>query len=399
MILSTQRRDRHAGASRRGVLLLVVLSMLTLFLMLGAAYLLAATRAREAARAHSRLTCGGDEARIPRARLLDTVLLKVLLGGGPAQVATGTSPPTVTFESLLADRYGAAGTTSGTISGVTLSGAVATGTLVLAGSPMQPADLNGRLLTISEPGRPVSTHRIVRAAAAGAVTNQAGNSFTLVFAAAAGNTVLGRLRREQSIPRPRRSGDDDRLIHGQPGLLPRRGCDARLRQRRRWRARRPVSRRRPAGGRRRPRQHRARAGLDPRRRPRRPVQRQCPRRPAAHHLHGFKLQRLDHGRGDRLGPAGERLRSGRDQRGEDVSHGDAQHRIGGEPAAVHGRRRAEIPAGRRAAPTRSSRSPSTMACRRCGGRARRRSTGGATGREPIRCRAGSSTRPPTCMGA
>jgi hypothetical protein len=190
MILSTQRRDRHEGAPRRGVLLLVVLSMLTLFLMLGAAYLLAATRAREAARAHSRLTFGGDEARIPRARLLDTVLVKVLRGGGPAPVATGTSPPTVTFESLLADRYGAAGTTSGTISGVTLSGAVATGTLVLAGSPMQPADLNGRLLTISEPGWPVSTHRIVRAAAAGAVTNQAGNSFTLVFAAASGNTVF-----------------------------------------------------------------------------------------------------------------------------------------------------------------------------------------------------------------
>lgn len=183
MNATSHRHDRREPASRRGVLLLVVLSMLTLFLMLGAAYLVAATRAREAARAHSRLTFGGDEARIPRARLLDTVLLKVLRGGG------GAVPPTVTFESLLADRYGAAGTVSGTISGVAVSGAVATATLVLDGAATRPADLNGRLLTISEPGRSVSTHRIVRAAALGTVTNQAGNSFMVVFAVA-GNTVF-----------------------------------------------------------------------------------------------------------------------------------------------------------------------------------------------------------------
>lgn len=181
------RRGPPGRPPRRGVLLLVVLSMLTLFLMLGAAYLVAATRAREAARAHARLTFGGDEARIPRARLLDTVLLKVVRGGGPTPVAAGTSPPAVTFESLLGDRYGATATVSGTITGVAAAGAVATGTLTVSGSAVQPADLNGRLLTFTEPGRPVSTHRIVRAAAAGSVTNQAANVFAVAFATAAEN--------------------------------------------------------------------------------------------------------------------------------------------------------------------------------------------------------------------
>ena len=111
--MTGHRMTGHSGRracrprTPRGVLLLVVLSMLTLFLMLGAAYLVAATRAREAARAHARLTFGGDDARIPRPRLLDTVLLQVLRGGGAAAVATGSAPPAVTFESLLADRYGA----------------------------------------------------------------------------------------------------------------------------------------------------------------------------------------------------------------------------------------------------------------------------------------------------
>ncbi|MFN7811786.1 MAG: hypothetical protein ACK5SI_03870, partial [Planctomycetia bacterium] len=178
--------DRSSRPARPGVLQLVVLSMLTLFLMLGAAYLVATTRARESARAHSRLTFGGDEARIPRARLLDTVLLKVLRGGGATVVASGSSPPAVTFESLLADRDGAAGTLPGTLSGVAVSGPVATGTLALGGGGVQPTDLAGRLLTVTEPGRPVSTHRIVRAAAAGAATNAAANSVAVVFDVAGG---------------------------------------------------------------------------------------------------------------------------------------------------------------------------------------------------------------------
>ncbi|MEI7862511.1 MAG: hypothetical protein WCJ21_07765, partial [Planctomycetota bacterium] len=111
---STHRRSAApcgAGmpcAGRRGVLLLVVLSMLTLFLMLGVAYLVTATRARETARAYARLMTGGDDARVPHAQLLDRIMLKVLRGGGQAPTASGVTLPSgaIVFESLLADKYG-----------------------------------------------------------------------------------------------------------------------------------------------------------------------------------------------------------------------------------------------------------------------------------------------------
>jgi hypothetical protein len=79
---------------RRGVLLLIVLSMLTLFLMLGATYLVVAIRARETARAYARLTFGSDEARIPHARLLDNVALGVVRGGvTPSAAGAGGGRP------------------------------------------------------------------------------------------------------------------------------------------------------------------------------------------------------------------------------------------------------------------------------------------------------------------
>jgi hypothetical protein len=151
--------------ARRGVLLLVVLSLLTLFLMLGAAYVVSATRAREAARAYARLTFAGDEARVPHARLLDGVLLRVVRGGAAPKATISPS-----FESLLADKYGTV-TLEGTASGfdsAAPSPAVLTGTLTLT-SPVRPFDLNGRLVSFVEPGRPVTTHRIIRAGSVGVV--------------------------------------------------------------------------------------------------------------------------------------------------------------------------------------------------------------------------------------
>ena len=169
-------RSRSAPRGRRGVLLLVVLSMLTLFLMLGAAYLLAASRARDAARAYARLTFGSDEARIPAPALLDSVLLRVVRG--PIVIGSGT------FESLLADKYGgpiASGTPtlSGSLSSIARSGPVLTGSLTTAAG-VRPTDLAGRVLTLSTPGRPVTSHRIVRAVNAGS-TNASGTAFTLAL--------------------------------------------------------------------------------------------------------------------------------------------------------------------------------------------------------------------------
>jgi hypothetical protein len=172
-------RSHSAARGRRGVLLLVVLSMLTLFLMLGAAYLLAASRARDAAKAYARLTFGSDEARIPAPALLDSVLLRVVRG--PIVIGSGT------FESLLADKYGgpiASGTPtlSGSLSNIARSGPVLTGsfTMLPTSGSVRPTDLAGRVLTLSSPGRPSTSHRIVRAVNSGP-TNVAGTAFTLAL--------------------------------------------------------------------------------------------------------------------------------------------------------------------------------------------------------------------------
>jgi hypothetical protein len=152
---------RPTPTGRRGVLLLVVLSMLTLFLMLGAAYLVAATRAREAARAYARLTLGSDDARVPHAQLLDFVLLRAIRGPAIPAVMVGVAP--VSFESLLADKYGA-GSISGTATNITQTGPIIEITLSSTNN-VRPTDLCGRVLTFAEPGRAATSHRIIRARA------------------------------------------------------------------------------------------------------------------------------------------------------------------------------------------------------------------------------------------
>lgn len=157
---------------RRGVLLLVVLSMLTLFLMLGAAYLAMASRSRDIARAFSRLTADSAEARIDHAHFLDAALLTVLRGGTSPQVSSGTARVILTgtanfnFESLLADRYGSDQSLYGT--------ATVTGTttplytvMLAATSTPHPALLNGRVLTFTPPGGDATSHRILRATGSG----------------------------------------------------------------------------------------------------------------------------------------------------------------------------------------------------------------------------------------
>ena len=185
------------GRERRGVLLLIVLSMLTLFMMLGAAYLIVATRSRETARAYAKLSLRNDNVRLPHSQIFDTVMLRVLRG-----VSTGTNvnvrlaqpaPPGVAiapFESLLADKYGfdlpdASGNytiaLSGTAKGnppVSEQAPVLVLPLVALdkipppdadGRPFAATDLAGRVLTILGTGRDPSSHRILRA-------NDLGNS-------------------------------------------------------------------------------------------------------------------------------------------------------------------------------------------------------------------------------
>jgi hypothetical protein len=164
-------------SARRGVLLLVVLSMLTLFLMLGAAYVVMASRSRDIARAFSRLSVDSGEAKVDHAHFLDAALLTTLRGGPTVQLsgaALKARLPTSAdyrFEPLLADRYGASQTINAqaTVTGTTLP--LYTATLVSPSLP-HPALLNGRILTFTNPAADSTSHRILRATLISSTTYQ-----------------------------------------------------------------------------------------------------------------------------------------------------------------------------------------------------------------------------------
>lgn len=170
--------------------------MLTLFMMLGAAYLVVATRARETAKSFSRLSLRSDNVRLPHSQILDTVMLRVLRGNvSPTSTRTlpfSVAPPKPTtsidatvLESLLADKYGydtlqADAVPSASEGGnlavyeqaplLTIPAANLTSTPT---GPFAAPDLNGRIVTILGPGREPSSHRILRA------TENADRSFRL----------------------------------------------------------------------------------------------------------------------------------------------------------------------------------------------------------------------------
>jgi hypothetical protein len=148
----------HANAGRRrGVLLLLVLSMLTVFLMLGALMLVLASRARTSARAFATASTAVSRDDVGARAALDEALMQLLRGPAAGVVGSPIS------ESILADRYGST-VTQGTLTGLTQ---VNSGTLraTLAGVPAAtPLALNGRLLTIRPPladPAPISSFRIV----------------------------------------------------------------------------------------------------------------------------------------------------------------------------------------------------------------------------------------------
>ena len=109
--------------------------MLTLFLMLGTAYLVAASRARESANAIARKTLFNDQTNYRPETYLDNVIMQVVRGGGAVSELTedrngngvldfgedndgdtaidAGQPPT--FESLLHDRYDSGNTLTGTV--------------------------------------------------------------------------------------------------------------------------------------------------------------------------------------------------------------------------------------------------------------------------------------------
>ena len=92
-------RRKATAAERRGVLLLVVLSMLTLFMLLGTTYLILASRTRSTSKAFLKLA--DDQAQT-------SVSLKPYLAQAALQVIRGTESPrsAIRYHDLLADRYG-----------------------------------------------------------------------------------------------------------------------------------------------------------------------------------------------------------------------------------------------------------------------------------------------------
>jgi hypothetical protein len=150
---------------RRGVLLLIVLSLLTLFMMLGATYLVIATRAKATARAFANVVAGAQSTPSVQTghAFLDEAFLRIVRG-----TASGRSGVISNADTLLGDKYGLplTGTTAvGTIvAGSTSGTAVIATTAKVVGTGTEAAEaLSGRVLTFTTPGLTNASVRILRA--------------------------------------------------------------------------------------------------------------------------------------------------------------------------------------------------------------------------------------------
>jgi hypothetical protein len=143
---------------RRGVLLLIVLSLLTLFMMLGATYLVLAARARATARAFAAATNGSSS--LPSVSLgqsfVDEAFLRVVRGS-----VSGSSGVITTDNTLLGDKYGTTTPQTGTIVSGSTSGSVIISMVVTGTAPAE--SLAGRVLTFMLPGLNNASVRVLRA--------------------------------------------------------------------------------------------------------------------------------------------------------------------------------------------------------------------------------------------
>ena len=180
----TMRRRRKFLAQhgqRRAVLLLVVLSVLTLFLMLGATYLAVARRARMASKAFADNITASSAAGVTERKLVDDAFLAIVRG-----TQAGFAPTALqTGDDLLGDKYGHNSAVTGRVadvstvsSGQALLRLTATG---LSPAPTNAAELNGRVITLLMPNLTAST-RVLQATGSG-------TSASIIVAA--GPTVSG----------------------------------------------------------------------------------------------------------------------------------------------------------------------------------------------------------------
>lgn len=141
---------------RRGALLLLVLSVLTLFMMIGTLMLVLAMRARSTARAFANAVTGSGFSAAEARDLLDEALLTLLRGTAPS--AGGGTP----IEALLTDRYGSTWL-QGQLTAAAASGAIVQATVT--GINAAPLDLQGRIATLvpqANDSAPITSFRILR---------------------------------------------------------------------------------------------------------------------------------------------------------------------------------------------------------------------------------------------
>jgi hypothetical protein len=173
MVPITKSRGRVPN-DRRGVLLLIVLSMLTLFLMLGASYLVVAIRARKVSKAYADKVVNSSAVGANASRLVDEAFLVIARGTPNTTIGYVGGGPTG-GDDLLGDKYGsAAGAAVGgriqSASAYNASNAfisITTNNLTPALPTGSVSELPGRVFTLTLPGLSVST-RILRATGAAA---------------------------------------------------------------------------------------------------------------------------------------------------------------------------------------------------------------------------------------
>lgn len=176
---------QHEG--RRGALLLLVLTALTFFMMIGTLMLILATRTRTTSRAFADAATATATSSLQARGMLDDAFLMLLRGKRPLDEAalpvrvtgTGNTGPNLLMagQSLLEDKYGtdivtgtASAPTPMTAGPLTNYTPILTTNLTnLSPPPTHPCDLNGRLITFNPDAGDgdVLTYRIVRTIAQG----------------------------------------------------------------------------------------------------------------------------------------------------------------------------------------------------------------------------------------